>query len=379
MNIDEPGRLVDFIASSLPSLSTPDKQEMLETHRRSRAPGEDQPASGEGTRSPATAQQDPVAKCRSEVQQTQREFYLREQMKAIQKELGEQDEGAARRRGTAQKIEAAGMPDEVKNEALKELSRLSRMSPMAPDYGVTRTYLEWMAVLPWSKSSGGEVDIPKAQGDSGRRPLRSGEGEGPHSGLPVRAAVEADHEGADPVLRRTSGRGQDFAGPVDRARAGTQVRAHLAGRHARRSGDSRTSPHLHRRAAGADHSGHSPRRDATIRSSCWTKWTSWGAISAAIRRRRCSKCSIPSRTPRSATTISTCRSICRRCCSSPRRTCSIRLPEPLRDRMEIIELQGYTEAGEGAHRLPVPDSAADRGERPRRRSRSNSPKRRCAS
>jgi len=97
------------------------------------------------------------------VQQTQREYYLREQMKAIQKELGEQDEGARDTEELRQKIEAAGMPDEVKKEALKELGRLSRMSPMAADYSVTRNYIEWLAVLPWNRTSGSEVDIPKAK------------------------------------------------------------------------------------------------------------------------------------------------------------------------------------------------------------------------
>jgi ATP-dependent Lon protease len=97
------------------------------------------------------------------VQQTQREYYLREQMKAIQKELGEQDEGQRDTDELRQKIEGAGMPDEVKKEALKELGRLARMSPMAADYSVTRNYIEWLAVLPWAKTSGGDVDILKAK------------------------------------------------------------------------------------------------------------------------------------------------------------------------------------------------------------------------
>ncbi len=97
------------------------------------------------------------------VQQTQREYYLREQMKAIQKELGEQDEGQRDVEELKQKIEQAGMPEEVKKEALKELGRLSRMSPMAADYSVTRNYIEWLAILPWAKSAGGEVDIVKAR------------------------------------------------------------------------------------------------------------------------------------------------------------------------------------------------------------------------
>jgi ATP-dependent Lon protease len=97
------------------------------------------------------------------VQQTQREYYLREQMKAIQKELGEQDEGQRDVDDLKKKIDDAGMPDEVKKEALKELGRLSRMSPMAADYSLTRNYVEWLAVLPWAKTSGQEIEIPKAK------------------------------------------------------------------------------------------------------------------------------------------------------------------------------------------------------------------------
>jgi ATP-dependent Lon protease len=162
MNIEEPGRLVDFIASSLPSLSTADKQDVLETTDvRIRLEKINQHLAKE------LEVQQLRNKIQSEVQdrvqQTQREYYLREQMKAIQKELGEQDEGARDTEELRQKIEAAGMPDEVKKEALKELGRLSRMSPMAADYSVTRNYIEWLAVLPWNKTSGSEVDIPKAK------------------------------------------------------------------------------------------------------------------------------------------------------------------------------------------------------------------------
>jgi ATP-dependent Lon protease len=98
-----------------------------------------------------------------QVQQSQRDYYLREQMKAIQKELGEQDEGQRDIEDLRAKLEAANMPAETKKEAMKELSRLSRMSPMAADYSLTRNYIEWLAVLPWSISSGTVVDIPKAK------------------------------------------------------------------------------------------------------------------------------------------------------------------------------------------------------------------------
>ena len=162
LNIDEPGRLVDFIASSLPSLSTTDKQDTLETTDvRVRLEKINQHLAKE------LEVQQLRNKIQSEVQdrvqQTQREYYLREQMKAIQKELGEQDEGARDTEDLKQKIDSAGMPDDVKKEALKELGRLSRMSPMAADYSLTRNYVEWLAVLPWNKVSGGEVDIIKAK------------------------------------------------------------------------------------------------------------------------------------------------------------------------------------------------------------------------
>jgi ATP-dependent Lon protease len=162
MNIDEPGRLVDFIASSLPFLATADKQELLETP--------DVVARLERVHKHLVKElevQQLRNKIQSEVQdqvqQSQRDYYLREQMKAIQKELGEQDEGQKDIEELRKKIEDAGMPEETLKEALKELNRLSRMSPMAADYSLTRNYIEWLAVLPWAKSSGAEVDISKAR------------------------------------------------------------------------------------------------------------------------------------------------------------------------------------------------------------------------
>ena len=162
MNIDEPGRLVDFIASSLPSLSTPDKQDTLETldiHVRLEKINQHLAKELEVQQLRNKIQ----SEVQDRVQQTQREYYLREQMKAIQKELGEQDECQRDVEDLKKKIEEAGMPDEVKKEALKELGRLSRMSPMAADYSLTRNYIEWLAVLPWAKTSGQEIEIPKAK------------------------------------------------------------------------------------------------------------------------------------------------------------------------------------------------------------------------
>src|SRR5436305_1959412 len=162
INIEEPGRLVDFIASSLPSLSTTDKQEILEIIEvKARLQKINKHLAKE-----LEVQQlrnKIQTEVQDQVQHSQREYYLREQMKAIQKELGEQDETQRDTEDLKKKIEAAGMPEEVKKEALKELTRLGRMSPMAADYSLTRSYIEWLAVLPWSKSSGTDVDITKAK------------------------------------------------------------------------------------------------------------------------------------------------------------------------------------------------------------------------
>ena len=162
MNIDEPGRLVDFIASSLPFLTTIDKQELLETpdvEARLNRVNKHLVKELEVQQLRNKIQ----SEVQDQVQQSQRDYYLREQLKAIQKELGEADEGQKDIEELREKIEAAGMPEETKKETLKELNRLSRMSPMAADYSLTRNYIEWLAVLPWSKSSGHDVDIPEAK------------------------------------------------------------------------------------------------------------------------------------------------------------------------------------------------------------------------
>ncbi len=162
LNIEEPGRLTDFIAASLPFLTTAEKQQLLETP--------DVRARLEAINSHLAKElevQQLRNKIQSEVQdsvqQSQRDFYLREQMKAIQKELGDLDETQKDVADLKEKIENAGMPEETKKDALKELGRLARMNPAAADYSLTRNYVEWLAVLPWAKSSAGEVDIKKAQ------------------------------------------------------------------------------------------------------------------------------------------------------------------------------------------------------------------------
>ncbi|HUP03662.1 MAG TPA: endopeptidase La [Bryobacteraceae bacterium] len=159
--IPEAGRLADWVAGNLPSLSPAERQELLEQ-------ADGQTRLGEIHRD-LTRELELLelrSRLQSQVQgqlsQSQREFYLREQLKAIQKELGEGDETSRDIDDLRKKLEAAGMSDEVKAEAMRELNRLARMNQASPEYGVTRTYLEWMAALPWSVSSGAQVDVRRA-------------------------------------------------------------------------------------------------------------------------------------------------------------------------------------------------------------------------
>jgi ATP-dependent Lon protease len=163
MNIDDPGRLTDFIAGTLPSLSTLLRQELIETPSvRKRLEILIRELSKElevlELRSKIHEQ------VQEQVSQNQREYLLREQMKAIQKELGESEDSTQELDELRKKIEEAGMSAEAKKECERELKRLAKMTPASAEYMVSRTYLEWMTSLPWSKSSGDqEIDIAKGR------------------------------------------------------------------------------------------------------------------------------------------------------------------------------------------------------------------------
>ncbi|MEZ4564656.1 MAG: endopeptidase La [Thermomicrobiales bacterium] len=106
-------------------------------------------------------------KIQSDVQEelgkNQREFYLREQLKAIQRELGEGTETEAEVTELRTKIDESGMPEEALKEARRELDRLSKLPPAAAEYGVIKTYLDWLTTLPWNKSTENEIDVAKAR------------------------------------------------------------------------------------------------------------------------------------------------------------------------------------------------------------------------
>ncbi len=93
----------------------------------------------------------------------QREYYLREQLRSIQRELGEEEGGGNEVADLRRRIEEAGLPEEAKREAERELSRLAGLSPASPEHGMIVTYLEWLASLPWTKLAGGTIDIHRAR------------------------------------------------------------------------------------------------------------------------------------------------------------------------------------------------------------------------
>jgi len=161
-NITEPGRLADFIASSLTTIGTPAKQQVLETlsvrermDELNRILIKEHEVLELGSKIQSQVQ--------SEVGKNQREYFLREQMKAIQKELGEDDDQTKEVEELREKIEASGMPEAVNKEALRELDRLSRMPVAAAEYTVSRTYLDWLVALPWAVRSEDVIDLARTK------------------------------------------------------------------------------------------------------------------------------------------------------------------------------------------------------------------------
>ena len=161
-NITDPGKLADFIASSLTTIGTAVKEEVLETlDIRARMDVLNRLLIKElevlelGSKIQSQVQ--------SEVGKNQREYFLREQLKAIQKELGEGDDQAKEIDELRTKIDAAGMPDPVKKEALRELDRLSKMPVAAAEYTVSRTYLDWLVALPWNKRTEDSIDLRRTK------------------------------------------------------------------------------------------------------------------------------------------------------------------------------------------------------------------------
>jgi len=162
VNMEDSSRLADYIATNLPNLSIVSKQFVLEQSSvRERL----------DFLHTELAKELEVLELRSKIQnqvqeevgKSQREYFLREQLRAIQRELGESDDSQREIEELRQKMESSGMPEEARKEADRELGRLSRMSPSAAEYTVSRSYLDWLVSLPWSVLTTERIDIHKAK------------------------------------------------------------------------------------------------------------------------------------------------------------------------------------------------------------------------
>lgn len=160
-NLDDPGKLADLIASNI-GLKTEQAQEVLEiTDPVVRLKKVSEMLNREIEL--LTVQQKIQTEVKGEIDKSQREYFLREQLKAIQKELGDIDERAEEIKEFKKKIDAAKMPEKVLKEAEKQLKRIGKMHPDSAEAGTVRTYLEWMVELPWSKSTKDNLDIKAAK------------------------------------------------------------------------------------------------------------------------------------------------------------------------------------------------------------------------
>src|SRR5438093_8516808 len=162
-NADEPGPLADVIAASLPTLANDRKQELLETvnvrerlQKLAAMLAKEAEVLELGSKIQSEVQ--------SEMSKTQREYYLREQLKAIQKELGESDDRTQEIASLREKIDAAGLSEEARTEALRELDRLAKMPPAAAEYTVARTYIDWLVSMPGSQQTTDDADLARARG-----------------------------------------------------------------------------------------------------------------------------------------------------------------------------------------------------------------------
>ena len=274
---------------------------------------------------------------------TQREYILREQLKAIQRELGEDDPQQAEINELREKVEAAGMPEEIKTRAIKEIDRMSRIPSASPEVGVIRTYVDWLIGLPWNVATDDQLDIKEAarildEDHYGLEKIK----ERILEYLAVRTLADKIRS---PILAFVGppGVGKTSLGKsIARAMGRKFVRMSLGGIHDE-----------------AEIRGHRRTYIGALPGRIIQNIKTAGSNNPVFMLDEVDKIGMdfrgdpslgPARGPRpgaeqhaSRTTTSRCRSTSARCCSSRPATCSTRSRRPLRDRMEIIQLPGYTE------------------------------------
>ena len=256
-NVDDPSALSHLVASTM-RLKTEEKQELLETadvDERLREITAILNRELEVIELGSKIQ----SQVQSEMEKGQREYFLRQQLKAIQDELGEGDEQQAEVNELRERLDELELPEDVRKAAERELSRLEKLPPAAAEYGVIRTYLDWILTLPWNKTTEDNLDLEQARTilDEDHFDLEKVK----DRIVEYLAVSKLKGDVAGPILCFVGppGRRQDLARPVDRAHARPQVRAHLGRRRPRRGGDPRPPAHVHRRDARHDHP-RAPRR-----------------------------------------------------------------------------------------------------------------------
>jgi endopeptidase La len=306
--VEEPGWLADLIAFS-PEFTSAQRQTLLEAL---------DPLDRLRQLSVMIQKRLNVLNLRQEIQteaqagmdRQQREYFLREQLRAIQKELGEGSSEEALANEIREKIETAGMPEEVKTKALAQVERLEQQHPFSPEIGVIRTYLEWLTELPWSVETPDRLDLDEAA-----------------------AILDEDHYGLEKVkeriveyiaVRKLAGDKLRapilcFVGPpgVGKTSLGKSIARAIGREYVRMSlGGVRDEAEIrgHRRTYVGAMPGRVIKalRDAKSRNRYWSSMRSTSLAptpSAVIHRPPCSKSSTPSKTRRSPITIWKCRSI----------------------------------------------------------------------
>ena len=250
MNIEYSGWLADYVASSLSLddeeaedlLGTLDVRERLEKLSIHLAKELDV----------LELQGKIHSRVQEELDKSQREYFLREQMKAIQRELGETDPAARDAYDMRERIAAAGMPEAVAKKAEDELRRMEQIPSSSPEVGIIRTYLEWLVTVPWNKTTDDHLDLTDAAAVLDKH----------HYGLPkvkerileymaVRQLAKEKHRSPILCFVGPPGVGKTSLGRSIAEALGRRFVPREPGRHSRRGGDPRPSPDVRRGAAGA--------------------------------------------------------------------------------------------------------------------------------
>src|SRR5947199_3005108 len=312
MQADEPGKLADLVSQHLP-LKLEERQQLLELAPKDRLELLSQVLTREVNI--LELERKIQNRVRKQMEKSQREYFLKEEMKAIQQELGESDERQSEVAEYKKKIEAANLPEHVKEKALEELSRLEKMPPMVAEAVVVRTYLDWLLAVPWAVRTEDRLDITEA-----RRILDED-----HYGLDKAKDRVVEYLAVRKLAPTSKGPILCFIGPpgtgktslgrsIARALGGSLCGSAWAACAMKRRSAATAAPMWGRCPAGSSRDSRPPA--ARTPYSCWTRSTSWAWTGGAIRPPRCWRRSTPSRTTASAITTWRFRSTSLRSCSS---------------------------------------------------------------